>query len=371
MSTIVHEMNSPGRSLLSSGLGLVLTFLLAQEVHSAARPNSSHFGKQETASITGGQLESQVSTEAISIQGHQHSYLLFHPSASIESQPESSIIKSQPTKFPLVIVFHGSYAGDRAIMNYIQLNKLAEEEGFFVAYPQMRFLLQWNLPKTLENPDIEYVREMVEHLERTSPIDRSRIFATGYSTGADFLYLLALNSDLSRRIAAFAPVCSNLDRNWAEKCQHQNPVAMLLVNGTADRLNRWEGDGKRWMSVPDAFKFWANHNGSQVSDEQAIKCKNWNPTNKKDTEAILLHASKRVTVPEVAIMKIYGGGHTWPGAAPKKHWILRTLLGPTHQKDQANKIMWDFFERNPLRQSSHPQQQLGQSNPDAKSAAIQ
>jgi polyhydroxybutyrate depolymerase len=332
--------------LLAANLAALSLACLAQLAMATTNLSYSRSTGMATAPLAERASDEQVSKETIYVQGKSRMYLLFHPSAAIERAQDPSSIDATPAKFPLVIVFHGSYSGSKGIMNYTQLNKLAENKGFFVAYPTMNFLYLWNLPRQFHNPDVEYVGAMIEHLKKTYPIDPARIYGTGYSTGADFLQLLACNPDLSAQIAAYAPVCSNLDRLWAAQCQKQRPIAILLVNGTSDRLNRWQGNGKRWMSVPETFKFWADHNGSQPPNEEVVENKDWK---EKDSKAVLLEAQKAGSRPEVAMMKIYGGGHTWPGAKPKKHWIIRTVLGTTHRKDDANQVMWDFFERNPLR----------------------
>src|SRR5262249_11690343 len=66
------------------------------------------------------------------------------------------------------------------------------------------------------------------------------------------------------------------------------------------------------------------------------------------TQAELVTAENNTVSAEVELLKIYGGGHTWPGAHPQ-NWLMSMFLGPTHQSDPANKVIWAFFQRNPLR----------------------
>ncbi|MBS0208378.1 MAG: hypothetical protein JSS27_05430 [Planctomycetes bacterium] len=42
--------------------------------------------------------------------------------------------------------------------------------------------------------------------------------------------------------------------------------------------------------------------------------------------------------------EIEGGGHTWPGKPPRINF-----LGPTTEDISANGLMWEFFERHPMK----------------------
>ena len=47
---------------------------------------------------------------------------------------------------------------------------------------------------------------------------------------------------------------------------------------------------------------------------------------------------------EVVLVVIEGGGHTWPGRKPR----LGTL-GRSTRDIVANDMMWEFFERHPMK----------------------
>ncbi len=47
---------------------------------------------------------------------------------------------------------------------------------------------------------------------------------------------------------------------------------------------------------------------------------------------------------EVVLVEIEGGGHTWPG------WESRfKLLGKSTKNISANDMMWEFFEKHPMK----------------------
>ena len=47
---------------------------------------------------------------------------------------------------------------------------------------------------------------------------------------------------------------------------------------------------------------------------------------------------------EVVLFSIEGGGHTWPGKKPVIGFIGKSTLAIS-----ANDLMWEFFQRHPMR----------------------
>ena len=47
---------------------------------------------------------------------------------------------------------------------------------------------------------------------------------------------------------------------------------------------------------------------------------------------------------EVVLFVITGGGHTWPGRDPRVRF-----LGKSTQNISANDLMWEFFQRHPMK----------------------
>ena len=44
------------------------------------------------------------------------------------------------------------------------------------------------------------------------------------------------------------------------------------------------------------------------------------------------------------LITIQGGGHTWPGQEPRVK-----LLGKATKNISANDLMWEFFEKHPMK----------------------
>ena len=156
-------------------------------------------------------------------------------------------------------------------------------------------------------------------------------------------YLLA--DRLADRFAAIAPVGGTMGN---PTCGPSRPVPVLHMHGTADQFVRWEGGvGPRSRSKLDFHPV-----------EHAID--NWTTANRAAKTPVVEQLSpqvedgtrvERFTYPalddagaEVVLLKIHGGGHTWPGKESRLE-----MLGPVTHNLDANSEIWDFFQRHPLR----------------------
>ena len=96
------------------------------------------------------------------------------------------------TKTPLVVVMHGCLQNAGVVAKQTGWNKLADEYGFRVLYPQQRVS---NNPGMCfcwyKNGDIEKnkgedfsVKQMIDYVKQNNSIDSSKIFVSGLSAGA-------------------------------------------------------------------------------------------------------------------------------------------------------------------------------------------
>ncbi|PJF24359.1 MAG: hypothetical protein CUN53_18230, partial [Phototrophicales bacterium] len=118
---------------------------------------------------------------------------------------------TQPT--PLVLSLHGFASNARQQMEFSQWNRVADEHGFLVVYPQGSGTpLRWNsgriggrlaelFPQT---DDVAFIRALLDHLSQTLCIDPARVYATGLSNGAGMSS--RLGCELADRIAAIGGV---------------------------------------------------------------------------------------------------------------------------------------------------------------------
>lgn len=249
--------------------------------------------------------------------------------------------------FPLVLAFHGGGQQAAAMRRLTNLDAVADLRRFIAVYPD-GIDRHWNDGRsTIKNPqdDIGFVSVLIDQLQRSYPIDRARIYATGLSNGALFAQRLGCN--LSDRIAAIAPVAGTLPADIATTCRPTRPIAVLQIGGTADPIMPFEGgnvadfggigEGGTVLSVADTAAFWARHNGCSAPGA-ALPMP---PTAPGDpTRIVSTTYGGCVPAGSVKLLTVIGGGHTWPGGLQRPR---PALTGRKSDQIDATGAIIDFF----------------------------
>jgi poly(3-hydroxybutyrate) depolymerase len=180
-----------------------------------------------TGCRTGGELGALVrERRSLTVGGDARTYLIDAP-ATATDQP-----------LPIVLVFHGYQANGAQIRDGAGFAALATRERFIAIHPDghegVRLLGSvgrgWDLgPK--DSHDLEFVRTMLDTVERERCVDRRRIFATGMSNGGFIANLLGCR--LADRLAAVAPVAGAMPLTG---CTPSGPVAVMITFGRADDI---------------------------------------------------------------------------------------------------------------------------------------
>jgi polyhydroxybutyrate depolymerase len=152
-----------------------------------------------------------------------------------------------------------------------------------------------------------------------------------------------LAAELSDRIAAIAAVAGTMA---IESCQPRRPVPVLHLHGTKDGLVLFNGPDDRipknikFLSVEDSMRAWVKANGCPETPVVVTL-----PDKAKDGTTIRRESyGPGRDGSEVTLYIIEGGGHTWPGREPRFF-----LLGKSTRNISANDLIWDFFEKHPMR----------------------
>ncbi|MCH9648013.1 MAG: hypothetical protein K0U98_07225 [Deltaproteobacteria bacterium] len=275
------------------------------------------------------QLENRSNGSIVS-SGEVRKYLLHVP---------KSYDATQPT--PLVISFHGGAGWPVLQRDLTGWNDTAENQGFIVVYPaglDAGGMTGWRVtrPGAGLTKDVQFISDLIDQLEKTYNVDRTRVYANGLSNGGSMAFVLSCN--LPDRIAAVGMVAAAHVLPWGW-CSDRRPVPMISFHGTADPLAPYEG-GISWVG-PASFRdpvqwaaSWARRNGCGPDT----------------TKSLIVVGVTRQDYTEctddaaVAFLTIHGGGHTWPGAEPLPEWIL----GSTNRSISATREMWTFFQKHRL-----------------------
>jgi feruloyl esterase len=100
--------------------------------------------------------------------------------------------KTKKEKMPLVVALHGCNENAATIAKQSDWNRLADENGFYVIYPQQRFFnnpsscFNWFNEKDISKNSGESasIKQMIDYACDSFPIDKNRVFAYGLSAGA-------------------------------------------------------------------------------------------------------------------------------------------------------------------------------------------
>ena len=240
----------------------------------------------------------RASARTLRVGGRDRRYTLVEPTSLL---PER--------RYPLILVFHGD-GGDGASFHEQWPFEKATGDEAILAYPD-GVRRTWDLETTKDNPDELFVEAIVNEVASTRPIDRARLFATGYSSGGFLANILACH-----RPGYFRAIASNAGgapfkqlETWSNgfpKCPGQKPVAMLALHGGAD-----------WSVTLDSGRFsaeyWAYVNGCALDQMETTG---------------------------YAECQVYRGCPTglavgWCSIPPLGHWVW----------DESAQATWTFFQR--------------------------
>jgi polyhydroxybutyrate depolymerase len=232
---------------------------------------------------------------------------------------------------PLVVMLHGATGtGEQAEKSY-GWDQLADSAHFVVAYPD-GVGHTWNghgcCGKAMrENvDDAGFITAMVGQISAGLPIDKSRVYAAGFSNGGIMSYTLACNTGI---FAAIGPDSATM----LDACTAPHPTSVIHIHGTADKVVPYNG-GQGWSTV----------NGPSIADLNAFwrKADQCGPpdvtTNAPLTTSTAACADKR----SVELITIDGGKHQWPGGT-----TVLEKRDPTPHALNATQTIWRFFAAHP------------------------
>ena len=252
----------------------------------------------------------------LDVNGVPREYRLFVP-----TQPPDG-------PMPLVVAIHGGSGRDTRYPEQMELEELAETQGFVVAYPLSELLPgnegEWQLNTDSQSrQDLNFIEALIDELSAQYSLDQQRIYASGYSLGSMFTYELACH--LSNRFAAVASHAGSMPLQ-PNSCAPEHPLGVMHIHATQDEIipyaDSW--DWKEWpqvgpmMSVPSLVDYWADHYNCMSSEE----------TNSGSSTQLI-----RTSCDEGARVehhRLEEGGHEWP---------LEIAGTPTHE------VMWSFWSQ--------------------------
>ena len=224
---------------------------------------------------------------------------------------------AEGTPAPLLLVFHGTGESGHTMRRLAGLETVAQARDLLIAYPDAA-VGNWaegcacSRADLLGIDDTGFVRAIVDDVARHHPVDRSRIYATGFSQGGLFVHRVAC--EMADLVVAAASVAAPMSAMVAKQCGPDAPVSILVLQGTLDDAFPYEGERRRERSVLGAREtadVWRVLNGC---DRPAMGREL--PDRAADGTRVLEErwTGCRGGV-EVALYSVDGGRHAWSPSA--------------------------------------------------------
>ena len=259
--------------------------------------------------------------------GIQRDYILYIPAIYDGNQD-----------VPLVLNFHGFGSNANEQMFYGDFRDIADTEGFILVHPQGTSLngsQYWNVgsPGSSGIPvdDVGFIEALIDELANSYTINLDRVYATGMSNVGFMSFLLACQ--LSEKIAAIASVTGSMTFDTYDNCNAQHPTPILQIHGTSDNIVPYNGNTGS-LSIDDVISYWVNYNNCDTNPT-ITTFPDLDPSDGSIVEHIVYTDGDNASTTE--LMKVIGGGHTWPGSV--------FILPGINQDINASMEIWQFFSR--------------------------
>lgn len=273
----------------------------------------------------------------LNVDGVERRYLVSLPPAG------------ERTDMPVLLVLHGGGGTARGTSRQ-GFSRLSRDHGFLVVYPD-GIQKRWNdgrndvmVPwKKTPPDDVKFMQTLLDQLAEDYSLDQKRICVAGISNGAMMSHRLA--NELAPRIAAIAPIIGGMGTEAAANFTPEDPVSVLIIQGTADPLVPYNGGqvkvfGKNrgeLLSTPETAKLWVSHNRcgkgktKKLADGADDQCR---------VEKTTWSGGRNGT--EVVLYKVVGGGHTVPGG---KQYLPKATIGTVCRDIDGVGIVGEFCAR--------------------------
>lgn len=267
----------------------------------------------------------------------------------------------------LVLNLHGST--QNAFLQEIQsqMDGSADRNGYLVAYPNgtrvsavltpdpvaKQAQYSWNagvccgLPVTHRVNDVGFLEKVIANVSARTPVDLRHVYVTGMSSGGMMAYAMAAED--SAHIAAIASVSGQVELPAVHPTR---AVPTMEFHSVDDPIAKWNGTPSRnpalRYSVMQGISKWVKADHCTGTPHKGKALVGAAGTVSAGETATLITYSHCHSGTQVALWRLTGSGHVWPGSplntGPPSGWVL-SGVGRGIVLIDANQAMWQFFER--------------------------
>lgn len=284
--------------------------------------------------------EPELITGTLKHQGRKRSYHVHVPPAARANK-----------RLPVVFVLHGGTGSGLTTAQRTNWISVADRGGFLLVLPE-GVDGQWNDGRGVPSvtgvditkiDDVGFLTALFDRVVEAHAGDAKRLYVTGVSNGAAMSYRMGIEA--GSRIAGIGGVIANLNLPMSS-LRPKVPLPVLIMNGTADPLNPWdggtptlvEGNGHSVLSTEETFRYWqrANSAGKRVSYTSTHL-----PNKDRSDDSTVERTVVNGLAKPVVLYTIHGGGHAMPGAP----YTAPAALGAKNMDIDAAQVIWDFLRR--------------------------
>ncbi len=270
--------------------------------------------------------------------------------------------------WPLIVMLHGCHQTATEFAEGTRMNRLAEDKGYAVLYPQQLVNLQaqrcWRwYDRSVQQGGGETLAlaALVKSVREQHSIDGRRIYACGLSAGAGMAAVLALNHPeliaavglhsgpvfgvghspigalhvmrngaLAQADAAILGVMQRRATNASLRAAETMPaIPAVMIQGEADQV-------VRPINQQHLTRQWLQLNGIPEGPATRVTEKSAGRGSKRNVYEIQDYLVRRKLV--LRVVRIAGLGHAWSGGDPNLRFNAEA--GP-----EASRMMLEFFGR--------------------------
>ena len=247
----------------------------------------------------------------------------------VERQYLIHVPENLPENAPLVFALHGYTGYAKHVDAMLNLNELADANGFVVCYPQGSLdnsrTPHWNARLELsDTDDIGFLSALAVALQSEYSLDPARTFTSGISNGGFMSYTLV--AEAPQVFKAAASIIGTMSGYTWENRNIIQTAPILQVSGTNDNIVPSDGtmntDGG-WGGAPDiqtVMDFWIDLNNCTSTDTVPVS----------DISTAYIHSDSS-NGNQVWYYEVEGMGHEVPNGGTKGF--------------RSGELIWQFFSQ--------------------------
>lgn len=281
-----------------------------------------------------------IGFESIVIAGKTRTFLRFTPNRLLGK------------KSPVVFALHGAKGTADRVSGYLGLNAVAEREGFVVVYPQGE-KNRWNDGRAAGKAggsevssanDVEFLNGLADALIVQGVADANRLYMLGISNGGFMGFTLACHG--ASRFAAYAGVIASMPVEAVSKCQPGRAVPVMMINGTADEIIRYDGGPGKFGINGNAPPMDVALRFASLSGCRSLSAVPLPDTDPNDgTKVVVTSWSGCGPGGGVMMYSVEGGGHQAPARGKTGGGVvLEMFLGARSRDFDTAEAAWAFFK---------------------------